>query len=215
MKALNISSVKRAKQAGFTIIELIVVILLLGILTATALPRFLDISDDAHGAVVDAVEGSLRTGLALYRAGWIAGGQDTGSALTTFGAGNLFPDEGTGANGYPVGADDGLIEADAVDCLAVFDGLLDLGGLTTVGIVAPDIDAASESVLEAAAATVDWVIAPDDATTATGCIFYYTGQFKEGGDGTPGNLATRTIRTITYAIPAGTITRGTHLLDQN
>ena len=41
---------KRA-NGGFTIIELIVVILLLGILSATALPRFIDVTDDAHFAL--------------------------------------------------------------------------------------------------------------------------------------------------------------------
>ena len=46
MKSLNIKKAGGASQAGFTIIELVVVILLLGILTATALPRFLDLSDE-------------------------------------------------------------------------------------------------------------------------------------------------------------------------
>ena len=59
----------KATQDGFTIIELIVVILLLGILTATALPRFLDVTDEAHDAVVDAVFGGLTTGVTLFRAG--------------------------------------------------------------------------------------------------------------------------------------------------
>jgi prepilin-type N-terminal cleavage/methylation domain-containing protein len=63
------------KQQGFTIIELVVVILLLGILTATALPRFMNLSTEAHNGVISGVEGSFRSGLALYRATWTARGQ--------------------------------------------------------------------------------------------------------------------------------------------
>ena len=42
----TINSKTSAKQGGLTIIELIVVVLFLGILTATALPRFLDVEDE-------------------------------------------------------------------------------------------------------------------------------------------------------------------------
>lgn len=74
MKSLNIQDQRRASQSGFTIIELVVVILLLGILAATALPRFIDVTDEAHSAVVDALEGGLGTANALYHAEFIAQG---------------------------------------------------------------------------------------------------------------------------------------------
>ena len=48
-------------QKGFTLIELVVVIVILGILAVTAAPKFIDLTGDAKASVIQAVEGSLNS----------------------------------------------------------------------------------------------------------------------------------------------------------
>ena len=58
----------RNKQGGFTLIELIVVIAIIGILAAVAVPAFISVVERAHLANMDAVEGTLKSAVVMYAA---------------------------------------------------------------------------------------------------------------------------------------------------
>jgi prepilin-type N-terminal cleavage/methylation domain-containing protein len=58
----------RQQQAGFTLIELVIVIVVLGILAAVAVPRYLDLSGDARNASISAAVASTASAIAIAAA---------------------------------------------------------------------------------------------------------------------------------------------------
>ena len=57
---------KISRENGFTLIELVLVIAILGILAAVAVPAYSNIVNDAHQANMDAVEGSMRSAVTMW-----------------------------------------------------------------------------------------------------------------------------------------------------
>lgn len=64
-------------QSGFSLVELVVVIVVVGLLAVAALPRFLDVTDEAKKASVEGVAGGYATGVLSARAQWEAEARPT------------------------------------------------------------------------------------------------------------------------------------------
>lgn len=125
---------KMKKQSGFTLIELAIVVVILGFLAVTAIPKYIDLTEQAKQANIEGMAGGFATGVSLVRAQWEAEGRpDAGGVNRVNYDGTIFylttPTDtniDTIRPGYPTGLDANNPEGTlmtAADCIDVWQGV--------------------------------------------------------------------------------------------
>ncbi|KTA82111.1 N-terminal cleavage protein [Aeromonas salmonicida] len=131
----------KRSNLGFTLIELVLVIIVLGILAVTALPRFINVKDDALKSTVSTTAASFAGAVQLAHAGWAVKTKGEPLALYNF-SGMGKQDLDINRYGWPAGTEEdqgskGINEpyvpgqgsyisvSNQSDCRLLFQGLLD------------------------------------------------------------------------------------------
>ena len=147
------------RVSGFTLIELIMVIVILGVLSAFALPRFADLGGDARLASLNALAGTLRSSSNIAHAQQLADGNSGSSSVT------LDGQVVTMASGYPTADAAGVVASAKISDYATSD----VAGATITTLQFDLVPAKTNCYARYEAADGSTNITPVVSVVATGC----------------------------------------------
>ena len=182
------------KQSGFTLIELVIVVVILGFLAVTAIPKFLDLTDQAKQANIEGMAGGFATAISLARAQWEAEGRPkdatSRNSIDYDGTALVLTTEATGVRpGYVVssvaGQNNGATLGGgftSANCVDIWQNIFQQPPRVTNAIATINSDS-----------TMDYLAAKSGTGASTLCHFYLKETLdKNGGNFTDPGTATTT-----------------------
>lgn len=188
------------KQSGFTLIELVIVVVILGFLAVTAIPKFLDLTDQAKQANIEGMAGGFATAVSLARAQWEAEGRpkdsDSKNSIDYDGTLLVLTTEATGIRpGYVVSSVAGGGSGSTLgggftsdNCVDIWQSIFQQPPRITDAIATLNSDN-----------SIDYLAAKSGTGATTLCHFYLKETLNKDGDNfTDPGTATTTGNSFTY-----------------